>query len=521
MRTGTLNSLWARLQPDVPAVLSPHGNRTYAELNARANQIVRVLRAAGVQAGDSIALLCSNRPEFVEVLQAAGRSGLRLTPINWHVTADEAAYVVADCGAKAFFADARFREVAAAAVAKGNAGVRLAIGGAIPGFADYDEEIGKHDGSDIDNPSLGSQMLYTSGTTGRPKGVHREAGAAARAAAQSPSPLLAKMRAASSVQAGKDVSLVTGPLYHAAPLAFSLTGPLSQGATVALMDGWEPEETLRMIDAHKVTHTHLVPTMFHRLLSLPEEVRSRYDVSSMRLVWHGAAPCPVPVKQAMLDWFGPVIWEYYGATEGLTTVASPEEWLARPGTVGQPQEDQIGIFDDNDEPAAAGVPGTIYIKAPAEGRFEYFRDHEKTAKAYRGDYYTLGDVGYLDEDGWLYLTDRSTNLIISGGVNIYPAEVEAVLITHPAVGDVAVIGVPNDEWGEEVKAVVELQPGVDATAELADELVTFGRGKLASYKLPRTVDFIDRLPREDNGKLYKRQLREDYRARAAGVATPS
>ena len=517
MRTGTLNSMWAQLQPDAMAVLSPHGDRTYAELNAHANQVVRTLRAAGVQAGDSIALLCSNRPEFVEVLQAASRSGLRLTPINWHVTADEAAYVVADCGAKALFADARFAAVAGAAVAGGSTEVRLAIGGAIDGFDDYDTAIAKHSPDNLPDPSPGTTMLYTSGTTGRPKGVHRAPAANAAATAQSSetaSPMMETMRSAASYQAGQDVTLVTGPLYHAAPLAFALSIPLVYGTTVSLMDGWEPEETLRLIDSQRVTHTHLVPTMFHRLLSLPKDVRSKYDVSSLRLVWHGAAPCPVPVKKAMLDWLGPVIYEYYGATEGLTTVVTPQEWLTRPGTVGRPRDDQIRVYDDNDQPCAPGVPGTIYIQAPAEGRFAYYGDQDKTSKAYRGDYYTLGDVGYLDDEGWLFLTDRSTNLIISGGVNIYPAEVEAVLITHPAVGDVAVIGVPNEEWGEEVKAVVELQPGVVESAALGEEIVAFARDALAGYKVPRSVDFVARLPREDNGKLYKRQLREQYRARA-------
>jgi len=512
MRTGTLNSLWAQMQPGVLAIVSPHGNRTYAELNARANQVVRTLRAAGITAGDSIALLCSNRPEFVEVMQAANRSGLRLTPINWHVTAEEAAYVVGDCGAKAFFADARFADVATAAVAASDVAVRIAIGGAIAGFADYDAEISTQDDANLPDPSMGSTMLYTSGTTGRPKGVHREARGQQSASATA---LMAKLSEASQFQAGRDVTLVTGPLYHAAPLAFALGIPLAYGTTVALMDGWDAEETLRLIDEHKVTHTHLVPTMFHRLLSLPEDVRNRYDLSSLRLIWHGAAPCPVPVKQAVLDWLGPIVWEYYGATEGLTTVVRPEEWLAHPGTVGRPADGQIRVYDDAGEPCRPGVPGTIYIKAPEEGRFHYFGDDEKTANAYRGDYYTLGDVGYLDEDGWLYLTDRSTNLIISGGVNIYPAEVESVLITHHAVGDVAVIGVPNEEWGEEVKAVVELQPGHEQSPELAEELIVFARGKLAGYKVPRSVDFVDRLPREDNGKLYKRQLREAYRAAAA------
>ena len=513
MRTGTLSTLWAGLQPEVPAVVSSHGNRTFAELNGRANQVARTLRAAGIGPGDSVALLCSNRPEFVEVLQGAQRCGVRLTPINWHITADEVAYILRDCGAKAFFADARFADVATKAVA-GSEHVRLtlAIGGPIEGFDDYDTVVPSQDEANLDDPVLGNTMLYTSGTTGRPKGVHREIGNVSSGALT----LMARLSGASAFQAGQDVSLVTGPLYHAAPLAFALGLPLAYGVTVVLMDDWDAEETLRLIQQHRVTHTHMVPTMFHRLLSLPEMTRRRYDVSSLKVVWHGAAPCPVPVKQGLIDWLGPVVWEYYGATEGLTTLVTPQEWLARPGTVGRPEDDQIRILDDNGEPLAPGVAGTIYIRAPEEGRFVYHGDIEKTSKAYRGDHYTLGDVGFLDEDGWLFLTDRSADLIICGGVNVYPAEVEAALLGHPAVADIAVIGVPNEEWGEEVKAIVEVHNGYVAGDDLADALLRFAREHLASYKCPRSVDFVERLPRADNGKLYKRQLRDAYRARASG-----
>jgi long-chain acyl-CoA synthetase len=310
---------------------------------------------------------------------------------------------------------------------------------------------------------------------------------------------------------GEDLHLCTGPLYHAAPLAFSLAAPLFGGVGTVVMDSWSPEETLRLVQEHRVTHTHLVPIMFHRLLGLAESVRSSYDTSSLRMVIHGAAPCPVPVKQAMIDWLGPVLHEYYAATEGLGTWVDSTAWLARPGTVGRPVADMVVVRDEDGSPAPPGTVGNVFLKAPAVGRFRYFKAEEKTASAYRDGYFTLGDMGYVDTDGWLFLTDRTANLIISGGVNVYPAEVDAVLLTHPAVGDAATIGVPHPEWGEEVKGVIELKPGVAPSAELVDELMALCRDQLAGYKCPRSIDFVEHLPREDNGKIYKRKLRDQYR----------
>jgi long-chain acyl-CoA synthetase len=280
------------------------------------------------------------------------------------------------------------------------------------------------------------------------------------------------------------------------------------------MDRWSPEETLRLIARHRITHSHMVPTMFHRLLGLPAEAREAADVSSLVSVLHGAAPCPVSVKQAIIDWWGPVLLEYYAATEGTGTFVTSAEWLERPGTVGRPADpDHIRVLDPvSGEPLPPGEVGTVYLRAPKVGRFTYFGDPDKTAASYRGDHFTMGDVGYLDEDGYLFLTDRSADLIISGGVNVYPAEVEAELLGHPSVGDAAVIGVPDPDWGEMVVAVVELRDGVEASDDLAGDLIAHCRARLAHFKCPRRVDFTDRLPRTDTGKLYKRRLREQYRA---------
>lgn len=512
-KVGMTLAWWARNDPSRLAIVSERGSRTFDELNARANQLAGALRDRGLQPGDGIAILCRNRPEFAEAYAAGLRSGLRITTINWHLTAEEAAYIVDDCEAKAIVADASL-----GVVAKGILdGVQrvvapLAVGGDIDGFENYETALGEQSTQDPAEPVLGVTMLYTSGTTGRPKGVRK-----------APTGVRVPNTYGYLDDPGRrgDVHLCTGPLYHAAPLAFSFAIPLSFGATVVLMDGWAAEETLRLIEEHRVTHTHMVPTMFHRLLSLPDEVRASHDLSSLRHVLHGAAPCPVAVKQRLIDWLGPIVSEYYAATEGTGCAVDAETWLKKPGTVGKPNpDDQVKVGDEEGNELPRGEVGLVYMKAPAATRFEYFKDTEKTSRTYRGEYFTLGDVGYMDEDGYLFLTDRSANLIISGGVNIYPAEVDAILLDHPAVADAATIGVPNEEWGEEVLAVVEVKAGVAATDDLARELIDFCRARLAGYKCPRRVDFIDHLPRLDNGKIYKRLLRDRYRTASGTGPSP-
>jgi long-chain acyl-CoA synthetase len=510
--TGMIIAYHAQERPEVKALVTNYGERSFAELNERINQFARVLRKAGLKPDDGVAMLLTNRPEFVEVYYACMRAGLRITPINWHLTGDNASYIVENSGAKAFIADIRCQEPAIEAL-KDNGpqlSIALAVGGAIEGFQAYDEALSGEDKSNIEAPEMGSQMLYTSGTTGRPKGVFRE-----RELPGTPPSAVAATTTrtieSAGYQAGKDLVLCTGPAYHAAPLVFNITLPLAAGVGTVLMDKWDAEETLRLIDLHKITHTHMVATMFHRLLALPEDVRAKYDISALRYVLHGAAPCPVHTKQEMIDWVGPVIYEYYAATEGGGGFfIDSEEWLKKPGSVGKaPAEADNKIVDDDGKEVPVDEVGTIYFRSPPT-KFVYFKDDDKTNSSYSGEYFTLGDMGYFDADGYLFLTGRNAETIISGGVNIYPQETDDVLLKHPAVVDVCTVGIPSEEWGEEVRSVVMLKDHSGDTAAIVQELIAFCREHLPHFKCPRSIDLVDDLPRLPSGKIQRKVVRAPY-----------
>jgi long-chain acyl-CoA synthetase len=500
--TGMAVAVHAANKPDEIAVVDSQDSYHWDYLNKRSNQLANYMRELGLGIDDSVALLCSNRVEFVEVMMASFRSGIRVTPINWHLTGEEISYIVENCDAKILFADGQFAVKAAEAAAMvPELFSYLFIGDEIEGFSAYGDALGSQNEKNIDDPVHGGTMLYTSGTTGRPKGVFR---------VERPATLPDFTEL--GYPNGDEVDLCTGPAYHAAPLLIDVLTPIISGATVVFMDGWDPEESLRLIDQHKVTHCHMVATMFHRLLQLSEETKTQYNLSSMRMIIHGAAPCPVHVKHAMIEWVGPVLVEYYAATEGGGGfLIGSEEWLTKPGSVGKPgPEFDNRIVDETGERVKQGEVGTIYMRAPEEGRFIYYKDKEKTESSYAGDYFTLGDMGFFDEDGYLFLTGRTAELIISGGVNIYPQEVDSQIMQHAAVLDVCTIGVPSDEWGEEVKSVVQLNEGFTGNADLENELVEFSRSRLPAFKCPRSVDFVPDLPRLPTGKIQRRIVREPY-----------
>ncbi|MGP3634213.1 acyl-CoA synthetase [Streptomyces sp. 24-1644] len=503
------NGFWAQAtaDPGRTILIAPDGERwTAGRLHAAANRMVHGLRAAGLRRGDAFAVVLPNGAEFFTAYLAATQAGLYLVPVNHHLVGAEIAWIVSDSGAKVLIAHERF--AAAATAAADEAGLpashRFAAGGP-DGFRPYEELLGGQPDTPPDDRTLGWVMNYTSGTTGRPRGIRRPL--SGRLPEESH---LGGFLAIFGIRPFDDnVHLVCSPLYHTAVLQFA-GASLHIGHPLVLMDKWAPEEMLRAIDTHRCTHTHMVPTQFHRLLALPAEVRERYDVSAMRHAIHGAAPCPDHVKRAMIDWWGRCVEEYYAASEGGGAFATAEEWLKKPGTVGRAWPiSELAVFDDEGNRLAAGQLGTVYMKM-STGGFSYHKDETKTAKNRIGDFFTVGDLGILDEDGYLFLRDRKIDMIISGGVNIYPAEIEAALLTHPAVADAAAFGIPHADWGEEVKAVVEPAEGREPGAGLAAEILSHCAERLAGYKRPKSVDFIAAMPRDPNGKLYKRRLREPY-----------
>ncbi|HEV3226838.1 MAG TPA: AMP-binding protein [Acidimicrobiales bacterium] len=499
----------AEAAPDRPAIVMAASGAvtTFAELDARSNQFAQFLRSRGIGHGGSVAIFAENHPTFLEVTWGAQRAGLFYTAVNSHLNADEAGYIVNDCDASVFVSSRQLAAVAAEidSTRAPNVTSRLLLGGELDGWERYEDVVPTFPTTPVADEAEGDFMLYSSGTTGRPKGIKRTLSLA---------PLGSRPSGAIGLASALGLSdggtyLCPAPLYHSAPLAWSMSAH-RLGCTVVVMERFEPETCLQLIERYHVTNVQFVPTMFVRLLKLPDEVRHRYDLSSLKGIVHAAAPCPADVKREMIEWLGPIVYEYYSATEGMgATFINSEEALAKPGSVGRAMVGTIHVLDEDGKELGPNEIGTISFSGGPT--FEYHKDPVKTAEAIdtegRG---TVGDVGYVDEDGYLFLTDRKAFMIISGGVNIYPQEAENVLVTHPKVLDVGVIGVPHPEMGEEVKAVVQPMNWNDAGAALEEELLEHCRAHLAAYKCPRSIDFVDQLPRLDTGKLYKQELRKRY-----------
>ncbi len=506
----------AAAMPDKPAYIMAGSGLvvSYAELEARSNRCAHFFRARGLKTGDSIALCLENHPWFLAICWGAHRAGLYYTCIATHLTGPEAAYIVADCDARLFIGSPARADAAEGVMAASTAVEHhLMVDEARAGFEPFDKAVVDQPETPIPDQSSGADMLYSSGTTGRPKGVRV---ALSDEPLGTPSPGLQLLAELYRIDAGA-VYLSPAPLYHAAPLRFTMSF-LTLGATAIIMERFDPEQALALIERHRVSHSQWVPTMFVRMLKLPEAVRNAYDLSSHQVAIHAAAPCPIPVKEQMIAWWGPIIREYYAGTEGNgITVIDSEQWLAHKGSVGRALLGQVRICGEDGEELPAGEVGTIHFSDGND--FAYHNDPDKTAASRnRHGWTTLGDVGYVDEDGFLYLTDRKAHMIISGGVNIYPQEVENLLITHPKVLDAAVFGIPHPDLGEQVHAAV--QPAADASMDvsLEDELLDFCRANLSHVKCPRSLELMADLPRQANGKLYKQKLKDRYWPKPGGEA---
>ena len=500
--------------PDKPAIvmLSSGKTVTHGELNDLSNQGAQLFRSLGLKPGDSIAFMLENHHLFFPIAFAAWRSGLRYTAISWRLQPAEVEYIVKDCEAKVFITS-KFLEETAANLEEVLGGVKkFMLDGTSSGYESYEESIASMPEEPVEDECQGGSMLYSSGTTGRPKGIYRELQLNPLPYTQEEDDL-GLGRVVEGVYGGDEntVYLSPAPLYHSAPLGFN-TGFLSLGGTSIVMEKFDPEAALKAIQDYKVTHSQWVPTMFVRFLKTDESLRSAYDLSSHKVAIHAAAPCPIEIKENMINWWGPILFEYYAGTEfnGMTIVNS-EEWMEHKGTVGRPLVGELHILDDEGKEVPSGETGGIYFGGETATSFEYHNDQEKTQSAISKEgYSTLGDIGYVDDEGYLYLTDRKAFMIISGGVNIYPKETEDALIMHPKVADVAVFGVPHPEMGEEVKAVVQPANMSDIGEDLEAELIAFCKEKISHVKCPRSVDFEEELPRHPTGKLYKRLLKDRY-----------
>lgn len=500
----------AAAQPDTPAIIMAGSGATltYAELEAQSNRIAHRLRGLGLNRGDSIAILMLNEIDFLPICWAAQRAGLIYVAMSTKLTADEAGYIVQDSGARAIFCSPALAEVAVAATPGLTPDARLCTGAGAPGCTSLAEAIAGLPTTRIADESSGRDMLYSSGTTGRPKGVR---GALPEGPIDQVDALTGMVAMLYKFGPGM-MYLSPAPLYHAAPLRYCMSVH-KFGGTVVVMEKFDPEAYLRLVERHRITHSQLVPTMFVRMLKLPEDVRGRHDLSSLQVAIHAAAPCPVDVKHAMIAWWGPVIYEYYSATEGAGfTAISPQEWLERPGSVGKSILGEIRILDDDGKLLGPNQVGCIFFHGG--GSFSYHNDPEKTASVMGEHGATFGDIGRVDEDGYLFLTDRQAFMIISGGVNIYPQEAENTLISHPDVADVAVFGIPDEVMGEAVHAVVQPRDMARAGPGLEAELIDYVRSRLSHVKCPKRIDFRAELPRHDTGKLYKRLLKDEYWAKA-------
>lgn len=502
---------YAVSQPDKLAVIRPStGERlTYAQLNARSNRIAHLLYDEGLRRGDHVAIYLENCISYFEIIWACQRSGLYFTPINFHLTAREAAYIVDDCDAQVLFGSANLEHSEELGQSSARCSRKFAIAGPIAGFDDLEQAIAGKPETKLGEEHLGAMMVYSSGTTGRPKGIKR---ALLDLPMEQGSPHFMGLITMFGLDADT-IYLSTAPIYHAAPIGWTCAA-IQAGGTVVMMDRFDPEAALELIEKYRITHSQWVPTMFIRMLRLDPEVHGKYDLSSHRKAIHAAAPCPAEVKRQMIDLWGPIVEEYYSSTEGagMATITSAE-WLKKPGSVGRSAGTPFHICDEDGRELPPGEAGMIYGEAPGPVAFFYHKDEEKTVGATHPDHAnwrTVGDIGYLDADGYLFLTDRKSFMIISGGVNIYPQQIEDALALHPKLTDVAVIGVPNEDLGEEVKAVIQPAPGIVPSDDLAQEFMAFVMDKLGKQLTPRSVDFVAELPRLPTGKLAKKILRDRH-----------